>query len=145
VGEKTIKGIQQKADKNKQPKTPSSGGAAHIATLKKRMIVAMEKHLCIIAHAALAAGVDRRTHYRWMQTDPEYNAKINALAEIPLDMAENSLLEQIREKNTAATIYYLKCKGKKRGYIEKQEFDTEQVTGRLTEILERMADQMGVK
>jgi hypothetical protein len=40
-------------------------------------------------------------------------------AESTLDMAELQLVKQMREGNTAALIFYLKCKGKHRGFVEK--------------------------
>ena len=40
---------------------------------------------------------------------------------VTLDFAESQLHEQIREGNVTATIFLLKTKGKKRGYIERQE------------------------
>jgi len=38
-----------------------------------------------------------------------------------LDIAEINLIERIREKDLGAICFYLKCKGKHRGYIEKQQ------------------------
>ncbi len=40
-----------------------------------------------------------------------------------MDFAESQLYKQIKEGSTAATIFYLKTKGKKRGYIERQEIE----------------------
>ena len=45
------------------------------------------------------------------------------LKNIALDFAESQLHSQIKDGSTSATIFYLKTKGKKRGYVEKQELD----------------------
>lgn len=42
-----------------------------------------------------------------------------------LDVAENGLLRAIAQGKLAAIIFYLKCKGKKRGYVERQEISAE--------------------
>tara|TARA_R110000772_G_scaffold51709_9_gene118615 strand:+ start:969 stop:1364 length:396 start_codon:yes stop_codon:yes gene_type:complete len=92
-------------------------------TLKKAMIAAMEKSLGVVSSAAKAAGISRDTHYRWMKEDEEYANQANDLSEVALDFAESSLHRQIQGGQTAATIFFLKCKGRGRGYIEKQEID----------------------
>ena len=38
-----------------------------------------------------------------------------------LDIAERSLADKIATGNLGAIIFYLKCQGKNRGYVEKQE------------------------
>ena len=40
---------------------------------------------------------------------------------VALDMAESQLHKQILGGNTSATIFYLKTKGKNRGYVERHE------------------------
>jgi hypothetical protein len=42
---------------------------------------------------------------------------------IALDFGESQLHSQIEKGNTSATIFFLKTKGKKRGYIERSELD----------------------
>lgn len=37
-----------------------------------------------------------------------------------LDLTEHALIKQIKEENLGAIIFYLKCQGKKRGYIERE-------------------------
>ena len=43
---------------------------------------------------------------------------IDALNEETLDYAESKLLQSIRDGNVTSIIFYLKTKGKKRGYVE---------------------------
>ena len=90
---------------------------------KKAMIDAMSKTLGIVTSACKAVGITRQTHYRWMKEDSEYKAQIEELDNVALDFAESSLHKQIKDGNTAATIFYLKTKGKRRGYVERQEVD----------------------
>jgi len=90
-------------------------------TKKKAMIQALEKSLGVVTTASKIAGIHRDTHYQWLKTDPLYKTEVNQIDNITLDFAESQLHKQIQEGNTTATIFYLKTKGKKRGYIERQE------------------------
>lgn len=96
------------------------------ATLKKdAMVKALEKSLGVVTTACKNIGIDRATHYRWLEDDPEYKAAVQALSDVALDFAESKLHSLIHEGDTTATIFYLKTKGKQRGYIERQEVSTE--------------------
>jgi len=88
---------------------------------KKKMIEALEKTLGIVTHAANMVGIHRDCHYRWMKEDSEYKAAVESVGEGVLDFAESKLHGLIDSGDTAATIFYMKTKGKKRGYIERQE------------------------
>lgn len=85
---------------------------------KQAMLKALDKTMSIVSMASKLAGISRRTHYRWLKEDKEYKNAVIELKECALDFAEASLLEQIRKGNTTATIFYLKTKGKHRGYVE---------------------------
>ena len=95
--------------------------STELDVMKRAMIEALESNLGIVTPAASKVGIHRSTHYYWMKTDPDYAAAVESVQDIALDFAESKLHEQIKEKDTIATIFYLKTKGKKRGYIEKQE------------------------
>jgi len=88
---------------------------------KKQMIDALEKTLGIVTSACKMCDIARWTHYRWLEEDPDYKKAVDEIAEVTLDFAESQLHLQIREGNTAATIFYLKTKGKKRDYVERTE------------------------
>ena len=89
--------------------------------LKKKMIEALEKSLGVVTTAAKNVGIDRTTHYRWMEEDEEYKEKANDLSEVAIDFVESQLHKQIKEGSTSGAIFYLKTKGKNRGYIETTE------------------------
>ena len=90
---------------------------------KEAMIEALEKSLGVITMACKNVGIARKTHYEWYKEDMEYKEAVDDVINIALDFAESMLYKQIQEKDTTAIIFYLKTKGKKRGYIERTEID----------------------
>jgi|DEB0MinimDraft_10_1074344.scaffolds.fasta_scaffold40564_2 hypothetical protein len=91
--------------------------------LKDQMVAALEKTLGIVTKACEMVGISRETHYRWLRTDEVYKEKVESVGDIALDFAESELFKQIKEGNITGVIFFLKTKGKKRGYIERSEFD----------------------
>jgi len=88
---------------------------------KKAMVAALEKSLGVVSTACKAVDISRQTHYRWMREDDEYKTAVEELSEVAVDFAESHLHKLIRDGNPAATIFFLKTKGKGRGYVERQE------------------------
>tara|TARA_A100001201_G_C3913803_1_gene148530 strand:- start:26 stop:391 length:366 start_codon:yes stop_codon:yes gene_type:complete len=83
---------------------------------KRSMIEALELCLGLVTHACKKVGISRETHYKWLRQDEEYRQKCDQVSELVIDMAESSLYKQINQGSTAATIFFLKTRGKKRGY-----------------------------
>lgn len=75
----------------------------------------------IITEAARLVGCDRQTIYNWMRRHPELEEIRDEGEEIAKDVAEASLLALIRSLNVPAILFFLKCKAKDRGYIERRE------------------------
>ncbi len=92
-------------------------------TIKEATIQALEKSLGIVTTACRQIGISRSTHYNWMAEDIEYKKRVEAIADIALDFAESKLHQSIQAGSDTATIFYLKCKAKKRGYVERTEID----------------------
>ena len=90
---------------------------------KSAMLKALEKSLGVVTTACKITGIARSTHYEWLQKDDDYRKQVELIADMALDFAESKLHKQIEKGDTTATIFYLKTKGKKRGYIEKQEIE----------------------
>jgi hypothetical protein len=88
---------------------------------KESILKALEQSLGVVTVACKKADVPRSTFYKWLKEDEAFALKVNDIENIALDFAESQLHSQIGNGNTSATIFYLKTKGKNRGYIERQE------------------------
>lgn len=88
---------------------------------KNALLSALEKHLGIVTQACKTAGVSRTQHYEWLKEDPIYAKAVQDLSESTIDFVESKLLQRINDGGDAAIIFYLKTKGRKRGYVEHQE------------------------
>jgi len=86
---------------------------------KKKILEALEKSLGIVTTACKIAGVHRSTYYEYYNTDEEFKKACDDMSNIVLDFAESQLHKQIKDGNPSSTIFYLKTKGKNRGYYEK--------------------------
>lgn len=90
--------------------------AGHNAPKKKAMLQALEKSLGVVTVAAREIGIDRHTHYRWLESDAKYKAAVDELSNVALDFAESRLLEAMKGLNVTAILGYLNNKGESRGY-----------------------------
>lgn len=90
---------------------------------KKNFIRAYRETLGVIKYACEQVSISRRTFYNWLESDAEFKQAVEDISEEAIDFAENALKKKIREGDTTATIFYLKTKGKKRGYVERTEVD----------------------
>ena len=115
-------------------------------TKKKAMIGALQQSLGVVTSACKAVGISRETHYKWLREDADYKYQVEDLSNIALDFAESQLHNQIKNGSTPATIFYLKTKGKKRGYIERQEIQHENLEPLTIEIIDSTSeDEQGIQ
>jgi hypothetical protein len=113
---------------------------------KKEILEALEQHNGIVSTACHNIGLARSTYYLWLKDDEEFKKAVDEIQEVAIDYVESKLFEKIegikvKAKNQTgagesnepvvydvppsdtAIIFYLKTKGKKRGYVERQEID----------------------
>ena len=90
---------------------------------KEAMLKALENSLGVVTVACKQSDTPRSTYYKWLKEDKEFAKAVKEIENIALDFAESQLHSQMKDGNTSATIFYLKTKGKKRGYIERSELD----------------------
>lgn len=95
-------------------------------TQKNAMLQALQSSLGVVSTACKNVGISRQTHYEWMKEDIDYASSVKDLENVTLDFAESKLHELIYEGNVASVIFFLKTKGKARGYVERSEIDVTQ-------------------
>jgi hypothetical protein len=86
---------------------------------KEQLLEALEKSLGIVSTACQSIVISRTTYYKYYNDDEDFKQSVDSISDIALDCAESQLFALIKEKNVTAIIFYLKTKGKKRGYVEK--------------------------
>ena len=99
--------------------------------LKKELISALRSNLGIVSNACEALSISRTTYYKYYNEDSEFRSEVDNVSDSTLDFVESKLFDLIDNGNVAATIFYMKTKGKRRGYIERQEVEhnTNNITG----------------
>ena len=90
---------------------------------KEAILSAFEISLGVVTVACKSVDIPRSTYYTWLKEDEKFAEQVKDIENIALDFGESQLHKQIGLGNTSATIFFLKTKGKKRGYIERSELD----------------------
>ena len=100
-------------------------------TIKKgSFLKALEETHGNITDACSASNVSRSAYYDWMEKDKEFKVTVDDIVEGVIDHVESKLFENINKNDTTSIIFFLKTRGKKRGYVERQEIEFENpITG----------------
>lgn len=106
---------------------------------KKEVLESLEKHHGIVTTACASIGCPRSTYYNWIEADEEFKLAVDEIRETAIDFVESKLMEKIdgitvqtcnqkgepviyeQPPSDTAIIFFLKTRGKKRGYVEKTE------------------------
>ena len=87
------------------------------------LLVAYEKKGANISATCKSLGIDRQTFYNRRKKSKELDQALKHIEESLVDFAESKLMQAITESNLTAIIFYLKTKGRHRGYVEKTEVE----------------------
>ena len=76
-----------------------------------------------ITQSCNAIGINRGTYYNWLREDENFKIAIEneEVGEQQLDFAESKLMKNIHDGKETSLIFFLKTKGKERGYVERTE------------------------
>jgi hypothetical protein len=94
---------------------------------KEKLLEACEKNMGLISYACAAAGLSRQTFYDYYRIDPEFKRRYDELEVRNTDMVELALMKKIQQGDTQAILFYLKTKGRKRGFMDKESEDNRSV------------------
>lgn len=83
---------------------------------KEAVLSALVKCRGIVTDACNMAGVGRSTFYYWKENDPQFAASVKDAEEQAIDFVEGKLFKLIENEDVTSTIFFLKTRGKSRGY-----------------------------
>lgn len=100
----------KKTNEEKQPKLNK----------KQRLFLDAFATVCAsnISATCKKIGISRRTYYKWCENNPEFKNLVNDELESLIDLAETKLQQNIMEGKEQSIFFFLRTKGKNRGYVE---------------------------
>ena len=110
-------------------------------TRQQAQLEALRASLGVVTDACKQSGVPRRTHYNWMDSDEAYREAYEMIVDEAIDFAETQLHNLIAEGNVRAIIFYLKTKGKHRGYTERFEYHNQVEPSKLIVYVDGSEDE----
>jgi len=94
--------------------------------LSKRQTLFLEKlkeNKGNVSKTCEQTNLSRASHYKWCNENPTYKEAAEEIIEYCIDYVESKLNECIDNLDVASIIFFLKTRGKKRGYVEKTEME----------------------
>jgi len=64
---------------------------------KIAMLEALEQSLGVVTTACKLVGIERKTHYNWLEADEDYKAAVKSIEDVAIDFAESQLHKQIKK------------------------------------------------
>lgn len=85
----------------------------------------LKENLGIVDVACELTGISRTAYYNYLRDDPEFKKKVEEMEpdieSSRLTFVEGKLMDNIDQGNVTAQIFFLKTKGKHKGYVERSE------------------------
>lgn len=88
------------------------------AVIREKILTALRETDGNISRACQFVGITRGTFNYHKDKYPDFRARVAEVMDSLIDEVESALMEQIRSGNTSATQFFLKTRGRDRGYVE---------------------------
>lgn len=111
----------------------------HLKVDPEMVLQVLKNNLGNISITCEKCGISRRTFYNYMNKYQAFAEEVEFINDINLDFAESMLLKNIREGKETSLIFYLKTKGKDRGYVERIEQKVE--VNPFLELMQNLPDE----
>lgn len=115
--------------KKQQPSRSNDGPAPKAArkstaprVTRDGLLSMIEKHQGNLAAIAKDLNVTRQTVYNHINSDPDLSVALRDSRERATDFVENALYAKALKGDTTAMIFWLKCMGRDRGWIEQRDY-----------------------
>lgn len=115
---------QNQIENQVKPKNKGNSGRSHqhvTARRKVELLKALEENRGIVTYAAKAAHADPGTFYKYAREDEDFRKAMNEIQETVCDFVEKKLYDNIDKGDSKSIMFYLRCKGVKRGFVEHSE------------------------
>jgi hypothetical protein len=90
---------------------------------KKKLLDALERSLGVVSPACNEVGISRDRFYTYYNEDETFRKRVDEIQNYQLDFVENQLFNKIREGSEKSILFYMRFKGKNRGYVDRQELE----------------------
>ncbi len=113
----------------------------------KPQVIELYRQYKTVGQVCDKAGITARTFRKWKQADPDFAQAIDLVEEVRTDFVENALMQRIKDGDTTAIIFYLKTRGKTRGYTERPQTEPQPQAVQLPAVvsIEPTAKQINAK
>ena len=95
---------------------------------KAALLVALEKSLGIVTPACNQVKISRDRFYTYYNEDPEFKKAVDDIQGIQLDFVENQLFRKIKDGSERSILFYMRYKGRKRGYSDELQINSNNIS-----------------
>jgi hypothetical protein len=86
-----------------------------LTDIQELFLQELAENLGVVSKTLTKVKVTRADYNQWLN-NKEFKTRVDEVGELSVDYVENKLLTQIQKGDMNAIQFYLKTKGKKRGY-----------------------------
>lgn len=90
---------------------------------KDTYLIALKQNGGNVSDACKSTNIKRRAVYNWIEKEEWFKEAVFEIREVGIDNVETALYKNCMEGNVTAQIFFLKCKAKDRGYIDRVVLD----------------------